>query len=297
MRGRIEIFGEICAILAALCWALGASLYKKAIHDMNSLQFNLIRSTSVAIYAFSILFLLGKWNSLLNLDFPTIMIMGISSILVLFVGDTLYFVGLRSIGVTKTVPITYSYSILVVLLSAVFLEEEITLPIIFGTIAIIVGVWMVANKALDQTQKSGSSPIGVLASLGTTLCWGFGIVLFKIILINNDPYILTAGRMLFLLPILAILSTIPYRKKSHRTKWTKNQLSLALLSGLIALGIGDTLLYLGLDSTNINIVAPLTSITPIFSAIIAILFLREKVSKRTIIATLLVTAGTMLLFI
>jgi len=297
LRGRIEIFGEICAILAALCWALGASLYKKAIHDMNSLQFNLIRSTSVAIYAFSILFLLGKWNSLLNLDFPTIMIMGISSILVLFVGDTLYFVGLRSIGVTKTVPITYSYSILVVLLSAVFLEEEITLPIIFGTIAIIVGVWMVANKALDQTQKSGSSPIGVLASLGTTLCWGFGIVLFKIILINNDPYILTAGRMLFLLPILAILSTIPYRKKSHRTKWTKNQLSLALLSGLIALGIGDTLLYLGLDSTNINIVAPLTSITPIFSAIIAILFLREKVSKRTIIATLLVTAGTMLLFI
>jgi DME family drug/metabolite transporter len=297
LRGKIEIFGEICAILAALCWALGASLYKKAIHDMNSLQFNLIRSTSVAIYAFSLLFLLGKWNSLLNLDFPTIMIMGISSILVLFAGDTLYFVGLRSIGVTKTVPITYSYSILVVLLSAVFLEEEITLQIIFGTIAIIVGVWMVANKALDQTQKSGSSPIGVLASLGTTLCWGFGIVLFKIILINNDPYILTAGRMLFLLPILAILSTIPYRKKSHRKKWTKNQLSLALLSGLIALGIGDTLLYLGLDSTNINIVAPLTSITPIFSAIIAILFLREKVSKRTIIATLLVTAGTMLLFI
>jgi DME family drug/metabolite transporter len=283
--------------MAALCWALGASLYKKAIQDLNSLQFNLIRSTSVAIYAFLMLFLLDKWNSFLNLDFNTIGIMGISSLLVLVAGDTLYFIGLRTIGVTKTIPITYSYSILVVLLSAIFLEEEITLLLILGTITIILGVWLVVNKTLDQTQKSGSSLSGVLASLGTLLCWGFGIVLFKIILRNNDPYILAAGRMLFLLPTVAILSIIPYGKKSPRKKLTKTQLSLALLSGLIALGIGDTLLYLGLESTNINIIAPLTSITPIFTAIIAILFLGEKVSKKTIIATLLVTTGTTLLFI
>jgi DME family drug/metabolite transporter len=283
--------------MAALCWALGASLYKKAIHNMNSIQFNLIRSIPVAVFAFFILFLLDKWSSFFNLDFNTIMIMGISSILVLLAGDTLYFIGLRTIGVTKTVPITYSYSILVVLLSTIFLGEVITLPLIFGTIAIILGVWLVANKALDQTQKSSSALIGVLASLGTLLCWGFGIVLFKIILFNNDPYILSAGRMLFLLTTLTILTIIPYGEKFPRKNWTKTQLSLALLSGLIALGIGDTLLYLGLDSTNINIIAPLTSITPIFSAIIAILFLGEKISKKTIIATLLVTIGTTLLFL
>jgi DME family drug/metabolite transporter len=215
---------------------------------------------------------------------------------VLVAGDTLYFIGLRTIGVTKTVPITYSYSILVVLLSAIFLDEAITSPLILGTIAIILGVWLVVNKALDQTQKSGSSLIGVLASLGTLLCWGFGIVLFKIILKDNDPYVLSAGRMIFLLPTLAILSVVPYGKKL-RKKLTKTQLTLTLLSGLIALGIGDTLLYLGLESTNINIIAPLTSLTPIFSAIIAILFLGEKISRKTIIATVLVTAGTMLLFI
>lgn len=264
---------------------------------MNSLQFNLIRSIPVAIYAFLIIFLLDKWSSLLNLDFNTIAIMGISSLLVLVAGDTLYFIGLRTIGVTKAVPIAYSYSILVVILSVIVLEEAITLQLILGTITIVIGVWLVANKALDQTQKSGSSISGVLASLGTLLCWGFGVILFKIILKNNDPYILTAGRMLFLLPTLAILSIIPYRKKSPIKKLTKTQLSLALLSGLMALGIGDTLLYLSLGSTNINIVAPLTSITPIFSAIIAILFLGEKASKKTIIATLLVTAGTTLLFI
>jgi len=295
-RGK-KIFGEICAIMAALCWAFGASLYKKAIRDMNPIKFNLIRSTSVLIYAFSIVFILGKWGSVFNLDLSTITIMGISSILVLVAGDTLYFIGLRTIGVTKTVPITYSYSILVVLLGGIILDEAITLQLILGTITIILGVWLVANKALDQTQKSNTSLIGVISSLGTVLCWGFGVVFFKIILNSNDPYILAAGRMLFLVPTLAILSIIPYGNKSSNRKISRIQLVLALLSGLISLGIGDNLLYLALDSTNTNIVAPLTSLTPIFSALIAIIFLGEKVSKKTIIATLLVTTGTMLLLV
>jgi drug/metabolite transporter (DMT)-like permease len=212
--GRKGIFGEIFAILAALAWALGASLYKKAIQDLNSLQFNLIRSIPVAIYAFLTIFLLGKGSFLLNLDFNTIAIMGISSLLVLVGGDTLYFIGLKTIGVTKTVPIAYSYSILVVILSAIILEEKITLLLILGTITIIFGVWIVANKALYQTQKLGSPLTGVLASLGTLICWGFGVILFKIILENNDPYILMAGRMLFLLPTLALLSFIPCGNKS-----------------------------------------------------------------------------------
>jgi len=295
-RGK-KIFGEICAIMAALCWAFGASLYKKAIRDMNPIKFNLIRSISVLIYAFSIVFILGKLGSVFNLDLSTITNMGISSILVLVAGDTLYFIGLRTIGVTKTVPITYSYSILVVLLGAIILDEAITLQLILGTITIILGVWLVANKALDQTQQSNTSLLGVISSLGTVLCWGFGVVFFKIILDSNDPYILAAGRMLFLIPTLAILSIIPYRNKSNNRKLSRIQLFLALLSGLISLGIGDNLLYLALDSTNTNIVAPLTSLTPIFSALIAIIFLGEKVSTKTIIATLLVTTGTMLLLV
>jgi DME family drug/metabolite transporter len=276
---------------------LGASLYKKGVHDMPTLAFNFIRSTLVTFYAFLILFFIGNWKSFFTIDLITIVIMGISSILVLAVGDSLYFIGLKSIGVTKTVPIAYSYSILVIFLSALILEEEITLAIILGTSAIILGVWFVANKALDKTQNSNTSMLGVFAGIGTTLCWGVGVVLFKIILNNNDPLVLSAGRMIFLLPTLAIGSTIYHFKKPSRKKWTKKQLILALFSGLIALGIGDTLLYLGLDSANINIVAPLTSTTPIFSAIIAVFFLGENVSIKIIIGTVLVTTGTMLLFI
>ena len=289
------MLGEVSVVMAAFCWALGASLYKKAILDMNPLKFNLVRSISVLIFAFLILFLLGKWGLLFELDLISLFLIGVSSILVLAAGDTFYFVGLRSIGVSKAVPIAYSYSIFVVLLSTFFLEEVITGSIVFGTIAIIFGVWLVAGKALDQTHNVGFSKVGVLAGLGAAICWACGIVLFKIVLVNNDPFVLAAVRMLFLLPTLGILSAVPLRKKSPSSKWTKSRMFIAFLSGLIALGIGDTLLYFGLDSTNSNIVAPISSITPIFSAIIAMIYLKEAVTKKVFVGTLLVTAGTIFL--
>ena len=292
-----KILGEICALLAAFCWALGASLYKKASQNVSSLKFNFARSILAGIFSFLILFILGNWNSLFEMNFFTLIILGCSSILVLVVGDSLYFFGLKRIGVSKTVPICYSYSILVILLSVLILNEKVTSFIVLGTLSIIVGVWLVVKKVLDKPQNRTSSVLGILAGLGTLLCWGFGVVFFKIIINDNDPFVLTAGRMFFLIPTLAILTTISNSRKVSTNNWTKNQLILALVSGLIGLGIGDSLLYLGLDSTNINIVAPLTSTTPIFSTIIAMLFFGEKVSKTIIVGTILVSIGTILLFI
>jgi len=256
------MLGEISIIMAAFCWALGASLYKKAIRDMNPLKFNLFRSISVIIFAFLILLLLGKWRLLFELDLVSLALIGVASLLVLVAGDTFYFVGLRSIGVAKTVPIAYSYSI---------------------------------EKAVDQGSKVGFSKVGVLACLGASICWACGIVLYKIILVKNDPFILAAVRILFLFPTLGILLAVPLRKKSPSIQWTKSRIFLVFLSGLIGLGIGDTLLCFGLDSTNTNIAAPLSSITPIFSAIIAMLYLREAVTKKVFVGTLLVSAGTMFL--
>lgn len=289
------MYDVISIIMAAFCWALGASLYKKAIFDLNPLKFNFLRSISVLIFAFLLLLLLGKWGLLFELDLVSLVMIGVSSLLILVVGDTFYFISLRTIGVTKTVPITYSYSIFVVFLSSFFLGEVITGPIVFGTIAIFFGVWLVANKAVDQASNVGYSKFGVLAGLITSTCWACGIVLFKIILGSNDSFVLAAVRMLFLFPTLAILLVIPIGKKSPSRQLSKSRVSLAFISGLIGLGIGDTLFYFGLDSINTNIVAPISSITPIFSAIIALVFLKENISKKVLVGTLLVTAGTIFL--
>jgi len=289
------MLGELVTIVAALCWAVGASLYKKGLLNVDSVTLNLFRSVSVTIYGFLALYLLGKWSLLYELDTITLAYIGVSSLMVLLVGDTLYFVGLRSVGVAKTVPIAYSYSIFVAIISAGFLREPVTAPILLGTAAVVSGIWLVAVRAENGFSKQKTSKLGILASLGTALCWAGGLTLFKVILAGTDVFVLGSVRMVFLLPVLGVLTVLPLETKSSIRHLTKSNILTMFLSGVISLGVGDTFLYIGLENAEANVVAPLASTTPLFAAIIAILFLKERVSKRVVVGTLLVTAGTMLL--
>jgi len=294
-KKRIHMLGELLTIIAALCWAVGASLYKKGVLNVRPVTLNLFRSIPVAIYGFLALYLLGKWSLLTELDVVSLLYIGVSSLLVLAVGDTLYFIGLKSVGVAKVVPIAYSYSIFVAIISTVFLGESLTALILLGTVAVVSGVWLVAGRAENEASKQKIPKLGILAALGTSLCWACGLTLFKVILADTDPFVLGSVRMLFLLPVLGVFTVLPFGTRSSIRHLTRFNILTMFLSGFIALAVGDTFLYIGLETTKANVVAPLTSTTPLFAAIIAILFLKERVSKRVVVGTFLVTAGTMLL--
>ena len=281
--------------MAALSWAIGASLYKKSLLNISPLWLNLFRTLPAAVYAFLALSLLGKWSLLFKLDMLSLTYVAISTLLVFTLGDTLYFIGLKRVGVAKAVPIAYSYSILVAAISVAFLGETLTSSILLGTAAVVSGIWLVAGRAEKINDKQKQSKLGILAALGTLICWACGVSIFKIILTNTDPFVLLSARMLFLLPSLGILTILSSRKEIPSRHLTKSAILTMFLSGLTAIGVGDTLFYFGLERTRANVVAPIASTTPLFAAIIAILFLKEKVSKKVVLGTLLVTAGTIIL--
>jgi len=289
------MLGELLTITAALCWALGASLYKKSLLNARPVTLNLFRSFPATLYAFLVLYLLGKWSLLSELDMVSVAYIGFSSILVLVVGDMLYFTGLKSVGVAKTVPIAYSYSIFVALISTIFLGEPLTALVLLGTMAVVSGIWLVVGRAENEVSKREHSKLGILAALGTSLCWACGVAVFKSILANTDPFLLASVRMLFLLPVLGVFTVLPSGTRSSTRHLTRFNILTMFLSGLVAIGVGDTFYLVGLETTKANVVAPLASTTPLFATIIAILFLKEKVSKRVVVGTFLVTAGVMLL--
>jgi len=289
------MLGEFLTIIAALFWALGASLYKKSLLNVRPVTLNLFRSFPATIYAFLVLYLLGKWSLLSQLDMVSMAYIGFSSLLVLAVGDMLYFIGLKSVGVAKTVPIAYSYSIFVALISVSFLGESLTAPILLGTLAVVLGIRLVAGRAENEISKQEHQKLGILAALGTSLCWACGVSVFKIILANTDPFVLASVRMLFVLPVLGVFTTLPFGTRSSTRHLTRFNILTMFLSGLVAIGVGDTFYLIGLETTRANVAAPLASTTPLFAAIIAILLLKEEVSKRVVFGTFLVTVGVMLL--
>ncbi len=290
------MLGELLTVAAALFWALGASFYKKSLSYVDPGTLNFFRSIPVTIYAFLVLYLLGKWDLLFELDTLSVVYIGSATLLVLAAGDTLYFIGLRSIGVAKAVPIAYSYSIFVALISTLLLGESLSASIFLGTLAVLLGIWLVGGRGGNEGSKRVvSNPmVGIFAALGTSLCWAGGITIFKVILTNTDPFVLASVRMLFVLPLMGIYTSLGRRSTHHLER---SSILTMFLSGLMALGIGDTLLYIGLEASKANVVAPIASTTPLFAATLAILFLKEKVSKRVVIGILFVITGTILLTI
>lgn len=289
------MLGELLTIIAAVCWAVGASLYRKSLLKIHPLTLNLFRSFPATIYTFLLLYILGKWSLLSKLNITSLVYIGIASILILIIGDTFYFIALKFVGVAKTVPISYSYSIFVAIISITFLKESLTVAILLGTAAVVSGVWLVAGRAENEGRKQRRQKLGILMALGTSLCWACGVAVYKIVLANADPFLFVSVRTLFILPILGVFRVLPSKTKLAAGSLTRFNVLTIFLSGLIAIGVGDTFYLIGLETTKANIAAPLASTTPLFAAIIAILYLKEEVSRRVVAGTLLVTVGIMLL--
>jgi transporter family protein len=78
-----------------------------------------------------------------NLDLRSIIFFGLSGFCGGVAGLWAYYHALRLGGASLVVPITATYPLVTVLLSWLILQENLTLSRVFGTVLIVVGVWLV----------------------------------------------------------------------------------------------------------------------------------------------------------
>ncbi len=286
--------GELLSLSAAFCWALGASIYKRSLSNVSPLTLNLFRSSSAAMFIFLMLLPSQSLNHMSELPLSLAGLICFTSLITWGLGDTLYFLGLKLIGVGKTVPMTYSYPLFVLPIS-ILLGEPLTIQIVIGTICVVVGVWVITGEVQEDNQHSRNSKLGIAASLGAAACWAFGTTCFKMILAYLDPVLLSFLRLVFLIPFLGILSLMSSRNRLCIKQLSKIDIGLMALGGVIAIGIGDTIYLVGLNMTQANIAAPLGSTTPLFSTALALILLKERLSSKNVAAALIITLGIVLL--
>jgi len=288
--------GELLSLSAAFCWALGASIYKRSLSNVSPLILNLFRSSSAAMFIFLLLLPSQSLSHMSELPLSLAGLICFTSLITWGLGDTLYFLGLKLIGVGRTVPMAYSYPLFVLPISILLLGEPLTIQIVIGTICVVIGVWAMTGEAREEEIRfQGSSKLGVMASLGAAACWAFGTTCFKMVLAYLDPVFLSFLRLVFLIPFLGIMSLTSSRNRLCIKQLSKLDIGLMALGGVIAIGIGDTIYLVGLNMTQANIAAPLGSTTPLFSTALALILLKERLSSKTVAAALIITLGIVLL--
>jgi len=288
------MIGETLTLTAALCWAAGANLYKVGLRNMGPIKLNLVRSCAAA--AILLIFVLA-WNKggyFLLLHTPSAAYLIAASLIGWALGDTLYLISLKHIGVAHAVPLTYSYPLFLVPMSMFILREPFTLNIAAGTVLIVLAVWLLSGQG--KLQLNGSAKLGFIAGVSTAICWALGVTLFKLIVESFDPVFAAFFKILIVLPFLAAyLKVFGSRDSSSLAPPKRSEVIAAIMGGIISVGLGDMIYLVGLSLTQANTAVPLGSSTPIFSAILAAIFLKERLTSRSIISSVLVVVGAILL--
>ncbi len=204
-----------------------------------------------------------------------------------------YYQGLAIGKVSLVSPISASWSLITVLISLIFLKENLTQLQLFGVGLTILGVFFTSTnlKKLRKKVKLDFDP-GVKFAFIAMLSWGIGMALI-------DPQVDRLGWFLpiMIMRIFLIIYLLLYSLGS-KTKlsfvYEKN-----LLLNLFPVGLLETIGFfgysLGVRAELGSIVAPVAAASPLVTILLARLFLQEKVVFNQMIGIIGIILGIVFL--
>ena len=122
----------------------------------------------------------------------------------LVIGDTLYLVALREIGVSRAMPLSGTFPLSTLLFERLLLGTPLLPSLLAGSLLVGVGVVLLAwGRAPTPTVSAPPARLlrGILCALTASLLWGLAVTLLKPALVHLTMVQANAARM----PVVALL--------------------------------------------------------------------------------------------
>jgi len=135
--------GMLTCIAAALCWAIGTSIVKVALQDVDFLVANTLRLPMATLFVFLWASSSAGTESLRKAGRRSLGIVALTGFFGTGLGSTLFLVGVQFAGAAKAAPLSALSPLFAAPLSVLFLGERLNARIIMGTALSLAGVWLV----------------------------------------------------------------------------------------------------------------------------------------------------------
>jgi DME family drug/metabolite transporter len=296
------MIGEFAALGAAVSWTISALLYRKALLSTKPISANIVRLTLTSTALLAFLAVVGKFGVLLSLPGNIVVLACVSGVIGLGVGDTLYMVSLKSIGVGRAVPITCTYPLFNLLWAVFLVGERVTLPIVVGAVAIVFGIWMLGQhqevNMVETKEKVWFKGVGL--ALATAVVWSVSITMINLA-VKEAPdldHALAINTVRLLGIAASLLAVSPFIDRSLGfLKMNRSTMFALIAGGIVALGVGWFFLTYSFTETLESRAVPISSTTPLFSTLAAIALLHEKITAKNAVGSVLIVAGIFMIFL
>ncbi len=149
------------------------------------------------------------------------------------------------------------------------------------------------RKSIEKKKNYSNEFVGTILVLLTAIISGGAIVINKYFVVRIDPLLFTAIRALFIGLIFLFISI--FVSRIERKKFKKASWKSLLLIGVIGGGFAFWLFFSGLKLTTAGRAAFLHKTLPIYAVILAFIFLKEKITRKQLIAIGIMIIGLILM--
>ncbi len=300
MTNLSNYIGELSALTAAFLWAISSVVYSLLGQRIPPLQLNFLKG--IIAIAFLLITLLFQGITIDNFQTFSVVLLSISGIIGIGLGDTAYFLALNNLGARRTLLLETLTPPLSALLAWILIGETLNTIAWCGILLTLLGIaWVISERSSLQINNNLLILKGVMWGILAAVTQAGGSVLSRVALLNSDisPLESSLIRLVAGTGIAFLLAAIPWNKKS--SSQPINFLSFRIMGTITLAAFGSTYLGIWLQQTSLKfaptgIAQTLLATSPIFVIPIA-LIMKEKVSLRSILGVLIALAGISLLFV
>ncbi|MBE9067256.1 DMT family transporter [Leptolyngbya cf. ectocarpi LEGE 11479] len=289
--------GEISALGAAGLWAFATLMFGRLGKQLSPLVLNLIKG-SMAV-GFIVLTLAVRQQLLASLPMGSVLLLLISGVVGIGLGDTAYFATVNALGARQALLLEMLAPPMAALMSWVFLQEQLSVLAWLGMGLTLVGIiWVVSErspKIHSSTSKTGITRgimFGILAALGQSI----GSVLSRAALADTAVDPLWSSLLRLSAGLVCIGGLLLWRLKSQ----PRPVLSGRLLGGVAIAAFFGTYLAIWLQQIALKyspagIAQSLLATSPIMVLPMA-LVIGERITVRAVCGAIVALVGVWLLF-
>lgn len=289
-----EYWGELAGLGGAFVVALEGIFVKGIGERLPTVVTNAARCTVAACFALTIDIATQGAAHIQIAGFAAILLSVIFSIII---GDTAYFLAIRSVGVGVATAIAKTFPVFTAIFAYILLGEPLGVLKMIGIATATCGTVLLSIRGTAPPIK-GSSLIsyrhGFLLALGSAIASGIGVVAIRDALHTWSVWDTGFSRM-----ALGSVLLWPVALRSEPLPTLKRILLPRAALGVIAVGaclsVTTLLLIVSIQKIGAGPAAAYISMAPLFAVPLSVLLFRERVTTRTIAGVLLAVVGIILI--
>ncbi len=274
---------------SALFAGVTSILAKCGIKDTDSTLATAIRTIVVLAFSWLMVFITGAQSQITSIEPRTLLFLILSG-LATGASWLCYFHALQIGSINKVVPIDKSSTVLTIILAFIFLHEPVSPLKALCVVLIGAGTFlMIEKKETDPGQTEGRG--WFLYALGSAVFASLTAILGKVGIVGVESNLGTAIRTCVVL-IMAWLMVFVKGRQKEVFHVNGRELAFICLSGA-ATGASWLCYYKALHDGPASLVVPIDKLSILVTIAFSYIVFQEKLTKRSAIGLIAITAGTL----